>query len=590
MKLAVIPPVGSKEDTWKHHHHLAKSHPLESASAPLGRPLDALLPLCKNLLSKQRKFSCRTSLFKTLTYPIINHYNLLVKPAAKDTQESPAAVGLDRILSNTSDNSRLSQDVTSEASSRERKADLRTTPKWTAFYRTSEPVEPVVLPISPRNERRAKTSVDDGGRQVASFHGDNRSSRGSEIMYAVVKGVSSKPAIPKLVGASGSGTVVVEQNRRQNPAVTPGQDEIFRTYVAGKDIDRRMDRTHSQQTLVHSKLSNVETPPTSQSKRESVQSFTSHASTLDESIPEVSSGVFDDRDAREETSLLRRTGSPTIGEVSEKEASRRFGDSKFHSGSGTAKITISDLPLRLHEQKYAGGTPLGTKRSESAPENSTLDSSEALFQPTAPLISYPALDAYLSSLKPNKFTAILTDTFGLESSSLTDGNSSTKSKPLPPQPSKAKKPPPPDPRIGMFPPLNKIPEGITLDELKVNITKPTGFFDQELQNVMLSTAVDGIMSGESSNIGISYMRTEIIIDFLQFVGLYLSVSGNTFVNQKWMYTAVNIIPAVLSMDFPRVIGYGMIFLFLFGLVCWIALYTFKIMTRADPNDDIEVIL
>ncbi|KAG0287880.1 hypothetical protein BGZ96_008268 [Linnemannia gamsii] len=406
-------------------------------------------------------------------------------------------------------------------------------------------------------------------------------------MYAVVKGVSSKPAIPKLVGASGSGTVVVEQSRRQTPAVITGSGEIFRNYVVGKDIDRRMDRTDSQQTLVHPKVSSDVTPSTSQSKRESVQSFTSHASTLDESITEVSSGVFDDRDSREETSLLRKVDSSTIDEVSEKEASRRFGDSKLHSGSVTAKITISDLPLRLHEQKYAGGTPLGTKRSESAPENSTLDSSEALFQPTAPLISYPALDAYLSSLKPNKFTAILTDTFGLGSSSLTDGNSSTKSKPLPPQPSKSKKPPPPDPRIGMFPPLNKIPEGITLDELKVNITKPTGFFDQELQNVMLSTAVDGIMSGESSNIGISYMRTEIIIDFLQFVGLYLSVSGNTFVNQKWMYTAVNIIPAVLSMDFPRVIGYGMIFLLLFGLVCWIALYTFKIMTRADPNDDIE---
>jgi hypothetical protein len=407
-------------------------------------------------------------------------------------------------------------------------------------------------------------------------------------MYAVVKGVSSKPAIPKLVGASGSGTVVVEQSRHQNPAVTTGSDEIFKTYVAAKDIGRRMDKTNSQQTLVHSKVSSTETSLTSQSKQESAQNLTNYTSTLDESIPEDSGGIFDERDAREETSLLRKTSSPTIGEISEKAASRRFGDSELYPGSVAAKVTTSDLPLRLHEQKYAGGTPLGTKRSESAPENSTLDSSEALFQPTAPLISYPALDAYLSSLKPNKFTEIPTDTLELGSSPSTDGNSSIKSKPLPPQPSRPKKPPPPDPRVGMFPPLNKIPEGITLDELKVNITKPTGFFDQELQNVMLSTAVDGIMSGESSNIGIGYMRIEIIIDFLQFVGLYLSVSGNTFVNQKWMYTAVNIIPAVLSMDFPRVIGYGMIFLFIFGLVCWIALYTFKIMTRADPNDDIEV--
>lgn len=562
MKLAVIPPVGSKEDTWKHHHHQARSHPLVSASEPLGRPLDALLSL--------------------------------VKPSEGDAKGSPAAAGLDRILSNTtsnpaaSSNDQLSQDnVAQESRSGKGRAEPQPTPKRAAHRPTSEPIESVIRSTSPRNERQTVTTINDGRRQGASFQGDSRSSRGSEIMYAVVKGVSSKPAIPKLVGASGSGTVVVEQGRRQNTTVSSDVDEIFKPNVASRNVHRRADRSNIQQTLIHSKVSSAVTSSTNQSKRESVQSFTSHASTLDESIPEDSSGVFDDRDAREETSLLKKVANPTIGDVSEKDAGRKFGDSKLHSGSETAKITISDLPLRMHDQKYAGGTPLGTKRSESAPENSTLDSSEALFQPTAPLISYPALDAYLSSLKPNKFTEIPTDTFGLGTSSLTDGNSSTKSKPLPPQPSKSKKPPPPDPRIGMFPPLNKIPEGITLDELKVNITKPAGFFDQELQNVMLSTAVDGIMSGESSNIGISYMRIEIIIDFLQFVGLYLSVSGNTFVNQKWMYTAVNIIPAVLSMDFPRVIGYGMIFLFLFGLVCWIALYTFKIMTRADPNDDIE---
>ncbi|KAF9080571.1 hypothetical protein BGX23_001953 [Mortierella sp. AD031] len=450
-----------------------------------------------------------------------------------------------------------------------------------------------IRPISPRNERRAKTSVDDGGRvslQSQSHiqthaQSDNRSSRGSEIMYAVVKGVPSKPAIPKLVGASGSGTVVLDQGRRPTSS-TIDPEKIFRNNVAGRNVDRGVARTDSQQTLVHSKVNSGETTSSSQSKRESVQSFTGLASTLEESIPEDSSGTFDDRDEQEETSLLRKSDHSAADGLSEKEAGRRTGDAKPHSGSDTAKITISDLPLRLHEQKYAGGTPLGTKRSESAPENSTLDSSEALFQPTAPLISYPALDAYLSSLKPAKFTEIPKDA-GSGGSPLADGNSSTKSKPLPPEPTKSKKPSPLDPRVGMFPPLNKVPEGITLDELKVNITKPSGFFDQELQNVMLSTAMDGIMSGEASNIGISYMRIEIIVDFLQFVGLYLSVSGNTFVNQRWMYTAVNIIPAVLSLDFPRVMGHGMILLFLFGLVCWIALYTFKIMTRADPNDDIE---
>ncbi|KAF9123896.1 hypothetical protein BGW39_008610 [Mortierella sp. 14UC] len=510
-----------------------KSHPLVPASEPLVRPLDALLPL--------------------------------VKPAG-DARASPAATELDKILSNVGtaiSNNQLTNEIS-----------LGATPRRTDHRPTSAPVEPVVRSIPPRNERRAKTSVDNEGGHTG--QGDNRSSRGSEIMYAVVKGVASKPAIPKLVGASGSGTVVVEQSRRQRPVMIDSEN-MFRTDIAGINVDRGAARTNSQQTLVHSKVYGVETSSNGQSNRESVQSFTSLTSTLEESIPEDSSGFFDDRDAREETSLLGKAGSQAVG----------TGNSNLNSGLETAKITISDLPSRLREQKYTGGTPLGTKRSESTPENSTLDSSEALFQPTAPLISYPALDAYLSSLKPTKFTDFAANTLESSLSSLTDGNSSSKNKPLPPQPPKSKKTPPPDPRIGMFPPLNKVPEGITLDELKVNITKPAGFFDQELQNVMLSTAVDGIMSGESSNIGISYMRTEIIIDFLQFVGLYLSVSGNTFVNQKWMYAAVNIIPAVLSLDIPRVVGYGMIFLFLFGLVCWIALYTFKIMTRADPNDDIE---
>lgn len=45
LKLSVIPPAASKEETLKHHQHLARSHPMASSSEPLGRPIDALLPL-----------------------------------------------------------------------------------------------------------------------------------------------------------------------------------------------------------------------------------------------------------------------------------------------------------------------------------------------------------------------------------------------------------------------------------------------------------------------------------------------------------------------------------------------------------------
>ncbi|KAF9920415.1 hypothetical protein FBU30_009774 [Linnemannia zychae] len=541
MKLAVIPPVQSKLDTWKHHHHLARSHPLVTTSEPLGRPLDALLPLVKSSTAEK---------------------------------ESPVIEGLDRILANAPINPNstlfhgaLNTPITEHCESLNTKI-----PRPIAAA-----VDSITSPISPCNDRRAKSSTSEVGRYSAFQEGkgqgqdDARSTRGSDIMYAVVKGVSSKPAIPKLVGSSGSGTVVVERNQRQGPVMI-GPEEIFNSNTGNRNNNRLSDRTISQQTLAHSKINSIETPPTDHSNRNSLQSFVM----LNESLSEDSGNLFDDRDEHEDISLLRKaTNNPIIDNTSVKVQYSKLKDSKERLCPETAKVPSTGTPLRLYEQKYAGGTPLGTKRSESAPENSTLDSSGALFQPAAPLVSYPALDAYLSSLKPAKFTEIQADTLKSEAPLSTYGSSSTKSKPLPPEPKKAKKALPPDPRIGMFPPLNKIPEGVTLDQLKANITKPAGFFDQELQNVMLSTAVDGIMSGESSNIGISYMRIEIIVDFLQFVGLYLSVSGNTFVNQKWMYTAVDIIPAVLSLDFPR------------AIVCWIALYTFKIMTRTDPNDDIE---
>lgn len=438
---------------------------------------------------------------------------------------------------------------------------------------------------------------------------EKRRSQGSDIMYAVVKGVPAKPAIPKLVGASGSGTVVVSRSR---PVSQSGSDHLNQT---GDDSRSRFSRYESQEAAagrrenissttdstintsstavtrnIHSKPGSRDSNVSDSTKRESLQSFTSFTSTLDESIPDDSPGTFDERDGHEEMGLLQKHDSDR----------RPTKDSKYDrkdvlkTDEAEPQSTHSTIDKRDVPQRYAGGTPLGTKKSESSPENSTLDSTDTLFQPTAPLIAYPALDAYLSSLKPAKFSEIPKSS----SSSLTTLSDLNSSAPVagskPPAPkshtsgTKPKKGPPPDQREGMFPPLSQVPIGVTLDELKVNVTKPPGFFDQELQNVLLSSAVDGIMSGESSNIGISWMRIEIVRDFLQFVALYLSVSGNTFVNQKWLYASVNIIPALLSLDLPRAFGYGMIFLFLFCVVAFAALYTFKIMTRTDPNDDIEV--
>lgn len=47
LKLAVIPPVQTKDEALQKHHHLARSHPMVSNSDPLGQPIDVLLPLGK---------------------------------------------------------------------------------------------------------------------------------------------------------------------------------------------------------------------------------------------------------------------------------------------------------------------------------------------------------------------------------------------------------------------------------------------------------------------------------------------------------------------------------------------------------------
>ncbi|KAF9348830.1 hypothetical protein BGX26_012794 [Mortierella sp. AD094] len=562
LKLAVIPPVQTKEDTLKHHQHLARSHPLVSPPEPLGRPIDALLPL--------------------------------VKPTS-ESSISPTGTELDGIPAVAASNSGV-KSVQQQAPHDKRRSNPpisrsandgaeRATPPKKAPRPTSEPISR--QPQHPSNQRRTRTSV--GGEEGTITKVQGGDGRGSEIMYAVVKGLPAKPAIPKLIGATGSGTVIIPKSRQERQGgnnrsgVSAGNasEDMSSVSLISMNVDRRVaraTRADSQATLVHSIVESNNS--TNQSKRESAQSFTSLPSITNESILE-DTGTFDDRDSKEDTSLLAKlqegdlkstNAYPTI-KIDQVKANRTTFDSQKPLPSLSSRLQV--------QQKYDGGTPMGTKRSESSPELSTLDSSDALFQPTAPLITYPALDAYLSSLKPAQFSHIPTSDSALK---LADNQDPSKTKsPV----AKPKKAPAPDPREGMFPPLGLVPVGVSLDELKVNVTKPPGFFDQELQNVILSSAVDGIMSGEASNIGISWMRLEIIRDFLQFVGLYLSVSGNTFVNQKWLYATVNIIPAVLSLDFPRALGYGMVFLILFSLICFISLYTFKIMTRTDPNDDIE---
>ncbi|KAF8927738.1 hypothetical protein EDD21DRAFT_36136 [Dissophora ornata] len=545
LKLTVVPPVQVKEETVKHHNHPARSHTLVSTTEPLERPLNALLNVVKPTF-EPKPSSAMLNLDK-------------LSAACKAGSNSQDIKRIDRHIPRQ-DSGKSSDDLEKQGTTREKQR------------LTSETTSESLSSGLPPSQRRTRVSVDNE-EQYTDLQEDGRT-RGSGIMYAVVKGVPAKPAIPKLVGATGSGTVVIPNSRRESWEESTGSasgindephGEGFTPNRASWSTESKVARFDSQQTLTNSSAVSMDNPTPSDK------------GILEEFMPDDSPGALADRDTMEKTKLLRGTGESDLA-ATNASGRARAGQRKTNT---TAAITVKKVSTKLQvERRYTEGTPIGTRKSEGAPKHSIVESPDALFQPTAPLVSFPTLDVYLSSLKPYTFSEIQSSP---PTPQFTGGGMSSAATPA----VKPKKEPAPVPREGMFPPLDKIPVGVTLDELKINVTKPPGFFDQELQNVILSSAVDGIMSGEASNVGISWMRLEIIRDFLQFVALYLSVSGNTFVNQKWLYATVNIIPALLSLDFPSAIGYGMVFLILFSLVCFAALYTFKIMTRTDPNDDIE---
>ncbi|KAG0359714.1 hypothetical protein BGZ54_009854 [Gamsiella multidivaricata] len=564
VKLAVVPPAQSKDDTSIHHHHLARSHPLAPSSEPIERPIDALLPLVKansesNLSLAALELGRISPEASSKSSSTGNELQMIHDGQRLDRQKP---VDQDRLQHKHEDRRKTGDDA---------KGIL-------AQGQALKTMSNSALDSShvPQNPQRAGNNVD-SKEDIAPEIMEDSKCREPKIIYAVVKEMPTKPAIPKLIGASGSGTVIVHHGLQgRHGDISSGSRDFS---LVRRKNDHKNGEGESQQALLHSNMDEWES--LDQTRRESLQSLASFSSTLDGDAQDDQPGNFDDRNSKEETSLLRKAEHrhSVVAKKGENFAAEKFGSDSAPSPKNPALAEVQRM-LQM-PQKYAGGTPLGTKKSESSPNRPILDSTDALFQPTAPLVTYPALDAYLSSLKPASFSDV--PTTPLTPKLTVDSDKPSAATPR----SKSKKAPEVDPREGMFPPLGKVPIGVTLDELKVNVTKPPGFFDQELQNVMLSSAVDGIMSGEASNIGISWMRLEIIRDFLQFVALYLSVSGNTFVNQRWLYATVNIIPALLSLDLPRAVGYGMVFLILFGLICFIALYTFKIMTRTDPNDDIE---
>ncbi|CAG8515043.1 15568_t:CDS:2 [Rhizophagus irregularis] len=195
--------------------------------------------------------------------------------------------------------------------------------------------------------------------------------------------------------------------------------------------------------------------------------------------------------------------------------------------------------------------------------------SNELFKPGAPWIHLPHLDEFIKSLPPTEFSEPkdLMTTKEYEKF-IGYGKPDDKS------------------REAMFSPMNQIPEGICLEDLKHNILKKDGFLNQEQKNNLFDAAIDGILAGQSSTVGMNMTKLEIIRDFIQILALALSfVASNIF--GDWIKTILVTIPNLLSLNLDRIFGNGTAFFLAFCTIVFIGLYWFRIMTKYDPNADIE---
>ncbi|CAG8473103.1 3957_t:CDS:2 [Funneliformis caledonium] len=188
-----------------------------------------------------------------------------------------------------------------------------------------------------------------------------------------------------------------------------------------------------------------------------------------------------------------------------------------------------------------------------------------LFKPGAPWIHLPHLDEFILSLPPTEFSEPK-ELMTAEEYENFIGYGKSDEKNI----------------EDMFPPMNQILDGICLDDLKLNIVKNDGLLSQRV----LETAIDVVLSGQTTAFGMNWMKLEIFRDFVQFLALILS-----FVPAKifgyWVKIILNVIPNLLSFNLDRVFGNGTTFFLVFCVMVLGGLYWFRIMTKYDPNADVE---
>jgi hypothetical protein len=133
----------------------------------------------------------------------------------------------------------------------------------------------------------------------------------------------------------------------------------------------------------------------------------------------------------------------------------------------------------------------------------------------------------------------------------------------------------------LFPPFSHLPKGVTVEDLKRKGTQGVNPFQSAIMGAIAENS-QRLVQGT-----LTFIRLEIVRDFLQFLGVYLAILVPN-VGENFMVVFRNI-ANLISLRFSEVFRKGAIFLLMFSVICLIALTIFNIIRQKDPNADQQVV-
>ncbi|KAI8052417.1 hypothetical protein BDF22DRAFT_688123 [Syncephalis plumigaleata] len=129
----------------------------------------------------------------------------------------------------------------------------------------------------------------------------------------------------------------------------------------------------------------------------------------------------------------------------------------------------------------------------------------------------------------------------------------------------------------LFPPFSHLPKGNTVEDLKRKGTQGANPFQSAIMGAIAENS-QRLLQGT-----LTFIRLEIVRDFVQFLGVYLAILVPNL-GENFMVVFRNI-TNFLSLRFSEVFRKGAIFLLVFSVICLIALTIFTILRQKDPNAD-----